>query len=87
MPARLSHSFESKAMRLFSLSRLCIGAALCGGLLAPATARADAFSPIPAGNPIYRQLDALNVLNDGKTPKPAANLTRYEAALQVARVA
>ncbi|BCM90402.1 hypothetical protein IAD21_02254 [Abditibacteriota bacterium] len=74
-------------MRLFSLSHLCIGAALCGSLFAPAIARADAFSPIPTGNPIYRQLDSIALLSDGKPLKPAANLTRYEAALQVARVA
>ncbi len=74
-------------MRPFSLSRLCIGAALCGSLFAPAIARADSFSPIAAGNPIYHQLDAIALLSDGKPLKPASNLTRYEAALQVARVA
>ncbi|RYX85612.1 hypothetical protein EON83_04535 [bacterium] len=74
-------------MRPFSLSRLTIGAALCGSLFAPQIARADAFTPIPAGNPIYRQLDTLILLNEGKPLKPANNLTRYEAALQVARVA
>lgn len=64
---------------------LLLGAALCG-LLCPVRARADAFSPIPQGDPIYRQLGALTLLGEGKLPKPAPGLTRYEAALQVARV-
>lgn len=62
-----------------------LGAALCG-LLCPAPTHADAFSPIPQGDPIYRQLGALTLPAEGKLPKPAPGLTRYEAALQVARV-
>ena len=68
-------------------SRLLLGAALCGGLLVPASARADAFSPIPAGDPIYRQLGAIASLGESKAAQPSNNLTRYEAALQVARAA
>jgi hypothetical protein len=67
-------------------SRLALGAALCGLLMFPVRSRADAFSPIAQGDPIYRQLGSLTLLGEGKTPKPAAGLTRYEAALQVARV-
>lgn len=47
-------------------------------------ARADEFSPVPAGDPIYRQLRALA---PGENAGAAdASLTRYEAALQAARV-
>lgn len=60
---------------------------MCGALLTPAVVRADAFSPIPDGSPIYRQLDSITLSGEGKTSKQAANLTRYEAALQVGRVA
>lgn len=73
-------------MRLFP-SQLLLGVALCGALLAPSLARADAFSPIPVGDPIYRQLDALASLNNTKATKGAATLTRYEVAIQVARAA
>ena len=45
-------------------------------------ASADEFSAVPAGDPIYRQLRAIE-LGEGQ---PATNLTRYEAALQTARV-
>ena len=57
-------------------------AALCAAGIGQG-ARADEFSPVPTGDPIYRQLSALD-----PTQAPAANkeLTRYEAALQVARV-
>lgn len=74
-------------MRPFSLFRLCVLAALCGSLFVPAPARADAFSPIPEGNPIYRQLDAITPLGEAKPRQGATSLTRYEAALQVGRVA
>lgn len=73
-------------MRSPIFSRLSFGAALCGLLLCPLHAHADAFAPIPQGDPIYRQLGALTLLGEGKTPKPAPGLTRYEVALQVARV-
>ena len=62
---------------------------LCGALLAfaPVGARADEFALIPANDPIYRQLATLDPLNDGVSARAAnSNLTRYEAALQVARV-
>ena len=48
-------------------------------------ARADEFSPVPAGDPIYRQLSALDS-SDPTAAKVGAGLTRYEAALQVARI-
>ncbi len=73
-------------MRSLFPSRLLFGAALCGLLSCPVASRADAFAPIPSGDPIYRQLGALALSGEGKTPKPAAGLTRYEAALQVARI-
>ena len=66
--------------------RPLFGAALCGLLLCPALSHADAFAPIPQGDPIYRQLGALALLGESKTSKPASGLTRYEAALQVARI-
>ena len=60
--------------------------ALCAVMLASwavsGAARADEFSPVPAGDPIYRQLRAL--APGGGTSD--ASLTRYEAALQAARV-
>lgn len=75
-------------MRSPFFSRLVLGAALCGLMVLPAASyAADAFAPIAAGDPIYRQLGALTLLGEGKPAKPSANLTRYEAALQVARVA
>ncbi len=74
-------------MRSPVLSRFFVRTCLCGGLLlsVAASARADAFSPVPAGDPIYRQLSALALPRAGKTAPPSANLTRYEAALEVAR--
>lgn len=74
-------------MRLLFLSRLSLGVALCGALFNPSFARADAFSPIAPGDAIYHQLDALSSLGESKPVKPSSNLTRYEAALQVARAA
>ena len=76
-------------MRSFVLPRFFACTAVCGGLLlcGAASARADAFSPIPPGDPIYRGLSALSLPREGKTPRPTANLTRYEAALEVARAA
>ena len=53
-----------------------------GVVLVASAARADEFSPVPLGDPIYRQLRAL-APGDFKAD---ASLTRYEAALQVARV-
>ena len=47
-------------------------------------ARGDAFSAIAANSPIYRQLSLIS--SAGAKTRPATNLTRYEAALQVARV-
>lgn len=47
-------------------------------------ARADEFSLVPSGDPIYRQLGALEPLSGAKT-RSTSGLTRYEAALQVAR--
>jgi len=77
----------STAMRSPVSPRPLFAAALCGVLLVPAICRADAFAPIPASDPIFRELSALTLLGEGKPAKPEAGLTRYEAALQVARVA
>lgn len=48
-------------------------------------ARADEFSPVPSSDPIYRQLRALDSA-DPTAARVGAGLTRYEAALQVARI-
>lgn len=59
--------------------------ALCG-VCASGSARADEFSLLPVGDPIYAQLSSLS--RAGEAPhdaKTAAQLTRYEAALQTAR--
>ena len=53
--------------------------------MATTGARADEFSPVPTGDPIYRQLSALDS-SDPTVAKASAGLTRYEAALQVARI-
>ena len=50
-----------------------------------ASARADEFSPVPASDPIYRQLRALDSA-DPTVASASSGLTRYEAALQVARI-
>ena len=62
-----------------------IAVALCALSAATGTARADEFSPVAAGDPIYRQLSALDS-SDPTAAKVGAGLTRYEAALQVARI-
>lgn len=67
---------RSRAFSRISLVALLAASAATG------TARADEFSPVPAGDPIYRQL---GVLAPAGT-KTSAGMTRYEAALQVARV-
>ena len=57
--------------------------------LAARAARADEFSPVAPGDPIYRQLSALDPTTGTGTPLKSSKdkeLTRYEAALQVARV-
>ena len=71
-----------------SLSRLSLGVAvaLCALSLNAGTVRADEFSPVPASDPIYRQLRALDSSDLTATVKVGAGLTRYEAALQVARI-
>jgi len=90
---RIHSPFQSRAfdlptaMRSLHFLRPVFGAVLCGALLFPALCRADAFAPIPPNDPIYRQLNALTLLGEGKTAQPTEGLTRYEAALQVARVA
>lgn len=63
------------------VSTLFIGATLIVGALgAPESARADEFSTLPPGDPIAVQLA---VISSDVRP---ASLTRYEAALQTARV-
>ena len=66
----------------FHLFALC--AATLSVVWAPQNARADEFSLLPLGDPIYAQLSNLTRQNDGKDSKNAS-LTRYEAALQAAR--
>ena len=48
-------------------------------------ARADEFSAVPANDPIYRQLRALDSA-DPTVAGVSSGLTRYEAAFQVARI-
>lgn len=72
-----SPAFTRRSLTVF----LC---AIVGTSAVSGTARADEFSPIPAGDPIYRQLNALAPTPTGA--KTDAGLTRYEAALQAARV-
>lgn len=68
----------------FPLARPIRSCALGLALVVCATgARGDAFSAIAASDPIYRQLSALS---SSSKARPASGLTRYEAALQVARV-
>ena len=69
------------------LSRYGLGIAVaCAMLLNAGAARADEFSPVAAGDPIYRQLRALDSSDLTSAVKVGAGLTRYEAALQVARI-
>ena len=60
--------------------------ALCALNAATGNAHADEFSPVPSGDPIYRQLRALDSADPMTAAKVGAGLTRYEAALQVARI-
>ena len=59
--------------------------ALCALSASGGLARADEFSPVPASDPIYQQLRALDSA-DPTAARVGAGLTRYEAALQVARI-
>ena len=92
---RLSHCTHAPAMtRLrFSFSptrlstRFCsvaLLAATLGVAWSPQNVRADEFSLLPLGDPIYSQLSSLTRPSDAKETKNAS-LTRYEAALQAAR--
>lgn len=74
-PRRLAATTLSATLAMCALS-VC---ALSG------SARADEFSPVPPGDPIYRQLSALDSA-DPTTASAGSGLTRYEAALQVARI-
>ena len=58
---------------------------LCALGASNVSARADEFSPVPAKDPIYRQLSALDSA-DPTVARVTSGLTRYEAALQVARI-
>ncbi len=58
---------------------------LCALGAASRGARADEFAPVPTNDPIYRQLRALDS-SDPIVARVSSGLTRYEAALQVARV-
>ncbi len=79
--------FASNSYRPSVLAKQGLMAALLLSTLSMATtgARADEFSPVPSGDPIYRQLSALDS-SDPTVAKASAGLTRYEAALQVARI-
>ena len=77
------------ASKLSYLKRgLIVTLALCALNTVTGNARADEFSPVPLGDPIYRQLRALDPADPTTTTaaKAGAGLTRYEAALQVARI-
>ena len=65
---------------------LGLALALCAAGLTSGVARADEFSPVAAGDPIYRQLRALDSSDLTSAAGVTTGLTRYEAALQVARV-
>lgn len=58
---------------------------LCALGVSSGLARADEFSPVPPSDPIYRQLSALDSA-DPTVARASSGLTRYEAALQVARI-
>ena len=55
------------------------------GFATSGLARADEFSQVPTGDPIYRQLRSLDSA-DPTVARVSSGLTRYEAALQVARI-
>ena len=69
----------------FKRTGLAVAVALCALSATVSSARADEFSPVPKGDPIYRQLSALDSVDPTRT-KVDSGLTRYEAALQVARI-
>ncbi len=70
--------------RIFSRG-LATAFAVCALSASSGLARADEFSPVPANDPIYRQLSALDSA-DPTVARVSSGLTRYEAALQVARI-
>ena len=74
---------HSSSFSRFPVARAMVCGAL-GLVLVASGARGDAFSAIAASDPIYSQLSALSPAN--AKVRPATGLTRYEAALQVARV-
>jgi hypothetical protein len=57
-------------------------------VLVPVVARADEFAVIPAGDPVYGNLSAVARFAPPSraTGKVATSMTRYEAALQTARI-
>ena len=84
--SRLRRGLTTKSLTTKSLTLAVTLCALNAATSAvTGNARADEFSPVPAGDPIYRQLRALDSA-DPTVAKAGAGLTRYEAALQVARI-
>ena len=83
--SRVTHSGALSIARFVSRPVLAAALGLCAFSASGGAARADEFSPVPTGDPIYRQLRALD--SAGATAAGAgAELTRYEAAMQVARI-
>ncbi len=69
------------SFRPVPFGRAALAATIFCAFSALQTARADEFSLLPAGDPIYAQLSGLAKPGEAKP----ASLTRYEAALQTAR--
>ena len=70
---------------IYSLRGLTVTFVLCALGATSNVARADEFSPVASNDPIYRQLRALDSA-DPTVARVSSGLTRYEAALQVARI-
>lgn len=70
------------SLRPVFFARATLVATLLCASVATQTARANEFSLLPSGDPIYAQLSTLAPPGE---PKTSASLTRYEAALQAAR--
>ena len=85
--ASLHANLARATRRRIARTGLGLALALCATMVTSGAARADEFSPVPAGDPIYRQLRALDSsdLTTGAAGV-TTGLTRYEAALQVARI-
>jgi hypothetical protein len=70
----------------FVLCGILAGAALVGGAMTARPARADEFSMVPAGDPLYRYLMAVTEAGWRGVPQGSSStLTRYEMALETAK--